>query len=724
MADAEPTAVRSHFPACEVLAREHRFHLLLVDDEPCLLDALALLLAPLGHPLARAESGAEAIAALGREHHDLVLLDLRMPGLDGNAVMDFIRARQLPTKVIVVTGDWGIEAAVGALKRGAHDFLRKPYRPDELLRTVEDAIELCRRQREARQHEQRLQCSEMLYRTLVDHSPDVIYTVGSDGTVTFLNGHGQRLLRDGGDGVVGRPVSELIHDDDVALAHYVLGECLAANHSIRDVELRFKGLAGEAERIFEHTLTQVNPASDRGDAALPGELGGVYAVARDVTERKKAHQAIARHAHHDLLTGLPNRLLFNDRLGHAIAQAQRSRSAVGVMFVDLDGFKRVNDSLGHVYGDELLQQVAGRLKKVLRSSDTLARQGGDEFTIVLPDLPDARTAAIVAEKAVAAIRRPFHLGSHEVRISACLGVAVYPEHGETIELLLRHADMAMYQVKAQGKNGFRFYDSSMRDASHKKMAFERSLRSAIASDELEMYYQPQVDVRDGRIVGAEALMRWNHPTRGLLAAADFLPFAEDNGLMVPIGEWALDALGRDVRRWNAVGGERVRLSLNLSAQSLDRGQFVDQLRAALDRHGVAASQIEIEIPENLCIANPEHAASQLNKLSRLGVTVAIDDFGTGYSSLAYLHRFPIHTIKIDQSFVGEIRRDNGHFPVVRAIISMASGLGLKLVAEGVESEVQARYLRHSGCTTMQGYLFHRPLPAGELIEVLRERARA
>jgi EAL domain-containing protein (putative c-di-GMP-specific phosphodiesterase class I) len=277
----------------------------------------------------------------------------------------------------------------------------------------------------------------------------------------------------------------------------------------------------------------------------------------------------------------------------------------------------------------------------------------------------------------------------------------------------------MYQVKALGKNGHSFYHSSMQDMSHQKIALEQSLRKALEHNELEMYYQPQIDVATGRIIGAEGLMRWNHPQRGLLSAGEFLPFAEENGLMLPISDWMIGALCRDLLMWNAAGGDTIRLSLNLSPQYLDRGDFFEKMRGALQRYGISPAQIEVEITENICIRNPQYAIEQLNKLCQLGVSVAIDDFGTGYSSLSYLHRFPIHTIKIDQSFVKEIHDEHGHYPVILAIISIARGLGLHLVAEGVETEVQARYLQANGCTSMQGYLYYRPISLSSFINVLQ-----
>jgi diguanylate cyclase (GGDEF)-like protein len=448
------------------------------------------------------------------------------------------------------------------------------------------------------------------------------------------------------------------------------------------------------------------------------EFLGTYGVARDITERKRAEELIAYHAYHDILTDLPNRVLFKDRLGLAIIQSQRNDTKLAVMFIDLDRFKLVNDSMGHVKGDELLQQVAARLKECLRRSDTLARLGGDEFILSIPDLRDRQDVGEIAEKFLDCLQQPFFLGGNEVRISASIGIAMYPDDGSSIDELVRHADLAMYHVKAQGKNGHSFYDDSMIDASHQKLVVEQDLRRALERGELEMYYQPQVDVATGRIVAAEALMRWNHPERGLLTPSEFLPFAEENGLMIPISDWMLESICSDLVEWNAAVTEQVKVALNLSPQYLERGKFVEKLKKALVRYDISPQQIEVEVTENTFIRNPDHAIDQFNMLCQLGVSIAIDDFGTGYSSLAYLQRFSIHTLKIDQSFVKEIHWESTHSPIILAIISVAKGLGLNVVAEGVETEVQSRYLESAGCNVMQGYLYHRPIPKKKLIQTL------
>ena len=319
------------------------------------------------------------------------------------------------------------------------------------------------------------------------------------------------------------------------------------------------------------------------------------------------------------------------------------------------------------------------------------------------------------------LQQPFLLDSTEIFISASIGIAVFPHDGDSIDELLRHADIAMYHVKGKGKNGYAFYESSMLDATFQKIILEKNLRHALERDELEMYYQPHIDSLTGNIVGAEALMRWNHPERGVLSAGEFLPFAEENGLMIPISDWMLNALCRDLLKWKASGLTQLPLSLNISPQYLDHRDFFEKIHATLAHYGIPPAQIEVEITENLCIRSPQHAIEQLNKLCQLGVSVAIDDFGTGYSSLSYLHRFPVHTIKIDQSFVKAIESEKGHYPVILAIISIARGLGLRLVAEGVETETQINYLEQNGCTTIQGYFYSPPLPCQQFIRMVQEK---
>jgi diguanylate cyclase (GGDEF)-like protein/PAS domain S-box-containing protein len=712
-------------PACTLPAAPAPMRILLVDDEPRMLSSLEALLQDRGHALTSASCGLEALALLRQSTFDLAILDLNLPDIDGHEIMDFMNAQATGANIIVTSGASGIDAAIGALKRGAYDYLRKPYAREELLKTVDNALLQRRLQAENQRIAARLEHSERVHRNLVDSSPDIIYTLDVQGHFTFVNDRAQQVLGFDREALIGQHYTAFFHEEDLERAHYVFSEVQQQRHLLRNVELRFKtGRPGGEPRTFSHALLATDP-QEHGlatDSLAPRQFG-VYGVARDITERKQAEELITYQTYHDILTQLPNRVLFKDRLGLALLQAKRHDTSLAVMFIDLDRFKLINDTLGHGTGDLLLQQVTARLQTCLRRCDTLSRLGGDEFTVVLPELQNRHDASVIASKFSDCLRQPFELAGQAVHVSASIGIAVYPQDGQTVDELIRNADSAMYHRKTQGKNGHAFFDHAMLDAAAHKIAIEHSLHLALERGELEMYYQPQVDVKTRKLIGAEALIRWNHPERGFLGAGEFLPFAEENGLMIPITDWMLETICLDLLAWNAVSSEPMRLSINLSPQYLDRGDFFDKLRDALQRHRVPPAQIEVEVTENISIRNPQAAIDQLDKLCQLGVSVAIDDFGTGYSSLSYLHRFPIHTLKIDRAFITEIRDAQGQFPVVRAIISIAQGLGFNLVAEGVETLAQERYLEQVGCRIMQGYLYHKPMQQQRLLELLREQSQ-
>jgi diguanylate cyclase (GGDEF)-like protein len=701
--------------------------ILLVDDEPRALASLQRLLNNAGYDPTPAANGSEALAQLSIARFDLVLLDLHMPDIDGHAVMDYLNAESQDANVIVISGKVDIDSAIGALQRGALDYLRKPYSREQLLNTIDNALRRRQLEHANRRVARTLENSERMYRYLIDASPDMIYTLNRDGCFSFVNDRACDMLGYRREELIGRHYSLVVHEEDRERANHAFNERRADDRAARNVALRLMcrppldPLPGSGADTVTISLNATGMHLRRHDEGQ-AEFLGTYGIARDVTGQRMAEEAIVHQAYHDALTNLPNRTLFKDRLGLALIQAKRKRSELAVMFIDLDRFKLVNDTLGHVKGDELLQQVADRLKACLRKGDTLARQGGDEFTVVLPELRSRNDAQFVAEKFLHNLEAPFDLDGHEAYISASIGIAMSPETGDTVDELLRNADIAMYHVKASGKRGHAFFDTSMQDDAHHKMVMGKSLRKALERGELEMYYQPQVDAASGTIIGAEALMRWNHPLRGVLSADEFLPLAEENGLMLPMSEWMLGALCHDIGFWSRAGYPDVKLSMNLSPHYLERDDLVQRLHDTLVGNGVAPARIEVEVTENICLGNPERAAEQLAKLDQLGVSVAIDDFGTGFSSMAYLHRFPVHTIKIDRSFVREIGDADGHYPVVLAIIAITRGLNLKLVAEGVETEAQANYLRANGCETMQGYLFHHPLPLAAFVELLRTSA--
>jgi diguanylate cyclase (GGDEF)-like protein len=700
------------------------FRLLLVDDDTRLLDSLRELLKAMGYKITTASSGVEAIDQLSRLKFELILLDLRLKDMTGHQIMDFVRDRGIDAHVIVLSGETSIEAAISALEHGAFGYLRKPYDPRELLKLVDNSHQRKLLEANNQQISSRLERSERLYRYLIDNSPDIIYTLNDEGYFSFVNKRVTTLLGIDRDWLVGKHYSELVHEDDLDRATNAFNERRCDDRASRNVELRLKCRRDiEQERYFNNTLITIVLNStgvySRGNGYSKHEFLGTYGVARDITDRKRAEEMVTYHAYHDILTGLPNRILFKDRLGLAMSQCKRDKTELAVMFLDLDRFKRVNDTFGHAKGDELLQLVVTRLKQAIRGGDTLARLGGDEFTLVLPNLRGRPDAEAVAAKILDNLREPFEIDRQPIHISVSIGIVIYPGDGDSIEELLRHADIAMYQVKSIVKDGYYFYDHTIADSSHQKIILEQSLRNALTQGDLEMYYQPQIDASNGNLVGVEALMRWNHPERGMLGAGEFIPLAEEVGLMTQISDWMLDSVCMDLKKWGAVCNEKFRISINISPQNLDHGNFPAKLFETLTRHAIFPSQIEVEITENISIRSPQQAIVQLDQLCRLGVTIAIDDFGIGYSSLSYLHKFPIHTIKIDKAFVSEIQSEQGHHPIVMAIIAIAKGLGLRLVAEGVETETQARYLMQSGCVTMQGYLYHRPMSSDKLLELLK-----
>lgn len=683
--------------------------LLLVDDEPRILSSLLAVLSDSGYGLMTAANGLEAVRCLSGQRVDLVILDLQLPDFSGHEVMDFMHARGLDCDVIVTSGSMGIDAAIGALKRGAFDYLRKPYSREELHKAIDNAARQRRLRMDNLQIGLQLEHSERMYRDLVDSSPDLIFMLDSEGRFSFVNARVQYLLGCERDELLGRHFFTVLHEEDIAQANYALSQMPENQRVSRSIELRVKSrTTPQGYRTFSHEL--VSGTDSKGAQVMHG-------VSRDVTDRNRADALILYQAYHDILTELPNRVLFKDRLDLALVHMKRNGTQLAVVFIDLDRFKAVNDTLGHAAGDELLRQVTSRLKDSLRSGDTLARWGGDEFTVVLPGIGGVEDAARIAGKFVEVMSSPFELEGQPVRVSASMGLALAPQDGTTVHALVRHADLAMYHQKTHGKSGYALFTVSMADVQVRRIALENELHLALERNELEMFYQPQVDAMSGSIVGVEALMRWNHPQRGLLAAGEFVPMAEESGLIVPMTDWMIDALGRDWLKWSRAR-HGISLSLNLSPQYLEQGHCFDKLRVAIERYAINPAKLEVEVTENICMRNLQVAVHQLESLCRLGVRVAIDDFGTGYSSLSYLHRFPIHTIKIDRSFITEIKDAAVQYPVVLAIISIARGLGLKLVAEGVETQTQERYLQKSGCAVMQGYLYHRPMPCSALMRLL------
>lgn len=501
--------------------------------------------------------------------------------------------------------------------------------------------------------------------------------------------------------------------------HYVsparrkeLTDFLEQDGSFRDQEVEFVRRDGSR-------FVALNSA-----VAVRGEEDSYYldGVISDITERKQAERQINYLAHYDTLTDLPNRTLLRDRMEQALAKARRNDALVAVLFIDLDRFKNVNDSLGHAVGDRLLAEVSRRLQRDTREGDTVSRQGGDEFIVLLSDITESNEATRVATKLLSSLSQSYRIGNHELHVTPSIGISVFPDDAEDIDELVRNADAAMYQAKERGRFNFQFFTHDMSVQAWERLSMENQLRRAIKNREFVLYYQPQLSLETGEIIGVEALIRWHHEGQ-LIGPNVFIPIAEQTGMIIDIGDWVLQAACEQARAWQLEGLDAVPVSVNLSALQFRRGDIRSHVQQALDSSGLAPEYLTLELTESTVMDEVEESVRMLGQLSRLGVGLCIDDFGTGYSSLSYLKRFPIDKLKIDKSFVSDIPRDADDMAITAAVIDMGRNLNLRIVAEGVETREQLHFLRDRGCQEMQGFLFSRPVPVNEMAELLRRRSR-
>ncbi len=693
--------------------------ILVVDDDARMLRSVKDLLSAYGYDCLTAGGGAEALEMLAERSVDLLLLDLNMPGVNGYQVLKEAEESYPSTDVIIVSGETSFDGATQALRHGARDFLRKPYVPDELIRAIENTATRRRMEQKIQLMNRQLASSEQRYRFIVNNSPDIIYMLDGEGRFTFVNERISSLLGYRESELTGNHYSTLVHKEDQETARNTFNERRTGKRASHNLEFRLlRKEQKDCTPFYDSRSITVELSAMgvyRDEEERPGrQFIGTYGVIRDISERKRAEELVTFQLYHDLLTKLPNRTLFRDRLKLAIAQARRNQSQLAVMYLDMDRFKIINDSLGHLVGDQLLQSVAIKLRDCLRDSDTLARVGGDEFNLLLPNISSNRDAATIASKILAELEKPMVLEGVEVFISFSIGIAIYPQDGETIDSLVKHADTAMYHVKDRGKKNFEFYDPSMRTRHSRHLSLESGLRKALELDQLRVYYQPQVDIHTGDVTGVEALLRWEHPEDGLIMPGDFIPLAEETGLITDMGRWLLDNACRTIRHWALHGLSDITLAVNISARELVQSDFPDYVIDILNRHQVPGHQLELEITENVLMRDMDQAVTKLKRLAEQGIRIAVDDFGTGYSSLSYLQTLPLNTLKIDRSFISEVRSGNDSNTIIYAIVAMARGLGLNLVAEGVESEDQMQFLKRIECPTVQGYLTGRPKPASQI----------
>jgi diguanylate cyclase (GGDEF)-like protein/PAS domain S-box-containing protein len=632
------------------------------------------------------------------EDFDVLLLDFQLPGMNALELMkELPQAPGVRVPIIILTGQGAEGTAVQALKLGATDYIVK--HEDSLLR-LPFALEAAGLRVQLERERAALHESEMRLRQLAETIDDVFCLVDPDiRRFLYISSAYERIWGGSIAAVLADSLRWLdpVHPDDRPR--------LMQSQSMQQMELLEYRLK-RADGAWRDVQSRSFPVYD-----AQGRVARVAAVVHDITDQKAQELRIQHLAYHDALTGLPNRMLVFDRLGRGLAHAQRMRTTLAVIFLDLDRFKTINDTLGHLAGDALLCQVADRLRTSVRDTDTVARLGGDEFLVVLEAMQEAAQVAHVADKLLSSMAAPFVLHGQELHVTTSLGISLYPRDGQDAETLLKYADTALYKAKDAGRNAYRFFSPEMDAQAHAQLRLENDLRRALERDEFELHYQPQIDLCTGSCVGMEALVRWRHPQRGLVLPGDFIPLAEETGLILPIGCWVLRTACAQAAAWRAQAPSGLRMAVNLSARQLQRTLLHDQVRQALAESGLPPHALELELTESSVMRDADEALDILQSLHELGVQIAIDDFGTGYSSLAYLKRFPIDRLKIDRSFIGGVESDGDAAAIVEAIIAMAHKLKLRVLAEGVETAGQHAFLQRLGCDEAQGWLFGRPLAA-------------
>jgi diguanylate cyclase (GGDEF)-like protein/PAS domain S-box-containing protein len=550
-----------------------------------------------------------------------------------------------------------------------------------------------------------LQEGEARFRALVQNSFDIITIHDSNGVTKYESPAASRVLGYPPGTLIGKTPFETLHPRDVARAREAFEALIKGEVAVAPVVLRFR----HADGSWVHLEALGNNLLEH-----PG-IRGIVLTSRDVTERMRAEERVKYLANYDVLTGLPNRFLMQDRLTQTIANAHRNRLRVALMHIDLDRFKVVNETLGHYVGDVVLKQAAERMRKSTNGADTVARVGGDEFTIVFPHVTSLQALSAAAEIMLDDLAKPFPGDGQELFVSASVGVSIYPDDAASADELIKHADAAMSTAKQLGRNNFQFFTPGMNHEAQDRMLIESGLRNAIQRDELSLVFQPKIDLATRRMFGAEALLRWKHPKLGMISPSVFVPVAEEAGLVGQIGEWVLHTACRQIRQWQDAGYS-LQLGVNVSARQFQDYDVAELVKDILRDTGVQAQNLEIELTESAVMRDAESSIVTLERLAALGVQIAIDDFGTGYSSLSYLKRLPLDVLKIDQSFVRDISSDPNDAAIVRAIITLARSLGIKVIAEGVENEAQLAFLNAYGCHYAQGYLFGKPLTAAQLVK--------
>ena len=641
-----------------------------------------------------------------------ILVDLFLPDSRGIETFDqlFLAAPHIPILILIDPQDE--DTAKLAVQRGAQDYLFKSRLDSYLLpKALHSMIE------RAAIVETMFEQNDRALVTL-NSIGDAVMSTDVNGRITYLNTIAEVLTGWPEQEAIGRPLEEVFRIVDGTTGESAPNPLARAIRDDKTVLLTPNCVLIRRNGIQAAIEDSAAPIHNRR-----GQVTGAVVVFHDVSVARAMTQKMSYLAHHDSLTDLPNRVLMHDRLVEAIALSDRHRRKLALLFLDLDRFKRINDSLGHVIGDRLLQSVARRLFTCVRSSDTVSRQGGDEFVLLLWEEARALDARVTAERILLALRAPHRIDQHVLHVTASIGMVIYPEDGTDADTLLKNADFAMYHAKACGRDNYQFFQPDMNARAIERQSLEADLRHAVERRELLLHYQPKVDLISGAIVGVEALLRWRHPQRGLLPPGHFIEIAEESGLIVPIGRWVLREACRQARVWQDAGLPAIRIAINVSAVELRAQDFVSSVAESLAATGLQAHYLEVELTETFLMQEAKCTFTGMRELRAMGVHLALDDFGTGYSSLSYLQRFPIDTLKIDQSFVRDLISDADDANIVRAVIGMGNSLHMRVIAEGIETRQQLDFLRAQGCPVGQGFYFSRPVPAADFARLLESGLR-
>jgi diguanylate cyclase (GGDEF)-like protein/PAS domain S-box-containing protein len=653
----------------------------------------------------------DAEAYLAENTVDIILLDIGLPDVQGLEAVRRAHAAAPRTTLVVLTGLDDESLAARALQEGAQDYLVKgQMETRSLVRSLRFAVE-------RKGMEEALFAEKERAQITLNSIADAVVCTNILGNISFLNLVAETMtgwsLRE----ALGRPTVEVLVILDAATRAHVPDPMERAVRRDETSSIPSNSILVRRDGSEVPIEDSVAPIHDSY-----GKSTGAVIVFHDVSAARAMAAEAAHLAAHDFLTGLPNRMLLNDRIDQAIAAAPRNRKSVAVLFIDLDGFKHINDSLGHSIGDKLLQSIARRLVRCVRGSDTVSRQGGDEFVVLLSEVDQPRDVTVMVKRILRTIAEPHSISPHDLHITASIGVSDYPGDGVDAETLIKNADTAMYQAKDDGRQGFRFFKPIMNVRAVERQSIEEGLRRALERDEFVLHYQPKVDLRTGQISGAEALIRWIHPGRGFIPPLQFVPVAEECGLIVPIGNWVLREACRQARAWLDAGLPLKGMAVNVSAVEFHGEKLLDRIFGVLADTGLDPKYLELELTESVLMKNAESAAFTLKRLRDKGVRLAIDDFGTGYSSLSYLRKFPIDSLKIDQSFVRHITTSPDETSLVTAVISMGRSLNLRVIAEGVQTREELIFLQERHCDEAQGYYFSEPVVPAQFVRLFEDDA--